>query len=206
VPPERRGTPFARTVVMNLREAIYTRRAVRAYTAQTVDAGTVETLLHAAVQAPSAMNRQPWRFAIVQHKARLAAISARAKAMLIDSAGGSPGAKVQQYLPMLRNPAFNIFYDAGTLIAIGVADHGSGQYADADCWLAAANLMLTARDLGLGSCCIGFAVAVLNTPDLKRELGFPEDGAIVAPVIVGYPATQPPPVTRTEPRIAAWIR
>ena len=52
---------------------------------------------------------------------------------------------------------------------------------EADCWLAAENLMLAATAKGLGTCCIGFAVGILNTEEVKRELGIPEDGAAVAP-------------------------
>ena len=51
-------------VDMGLMEAIFHRRAVRHYSERTVEAGTVEQLLAAAVQAPSAMNLQPWAFAV----------------------------------------------------------------------------------------------------------------------------------------------
>jgi len=183
---------------MNVLEAIQGRRAVRAYEPRRVEKEVVERLLRAAVHAPSAMNAQPWLFAVIQDKARLARLSDRAKAMLLESADP----KTRHYGPMLREPSFNVFYDAGTLVAIGAAARGT--YTDADCWLAAEALMLAAYDAGLGTCPIGFAVPVLNAPDVKRELGFPDTGVVVAPIIVGYPAATPAEVPRGEPRVVSW--
>jgi len=153
---------------MNVIEAIMSRRAVRSYSSRAVDEATVRALLHAAVHAPTARNEQPWIFAVVQDKAKLERWSGRAKAMLLDQASQDP--KTHQYRPMLADPSFNIFYDAGTLVVIGVRERTT--YSDADCWLAAENLMLAARDASLGSCPIGFAVPVLNTREVKDELGF----------------------------------
>ena len=111
--------------------------------------------------------------------------------------------KTSRYATILEAPEFNIFYDAGTLIVIG-ADH-AGTYTDADCWLAAQNLMLAARAMGLGTCPIGFAVGVLNTPEVKRELGLAPEGRAVAPIIVGVPAADPPAVPRSAPRVVCWL-
>ena len=64
--------------------------------------------------------------------------------------------------------------------------------------------MLAACAMGLGTCCIGFAVPVLNRPEVKQELGIPADVVAVAPIVVGVPrdeATQPP---RKEPQIIGW--
>jgi hypothetical protein len=64
--------------------------------------------------------------------------------------------------------------------------------------------MLAACDEGLGTCCIGFAVPVLNTADIKAELQIPPGGAAIAPVIVGYPSAAAPPVARGVPKILSW--
>jgi len=80
------------------------------------------------------------------------------------------------------------------------------RFVAADCWLAAENLMLAACAMDLGTCCIGFAVPMLNTPDVKRELGIPEDVAAIAPVIVGVPKGTTPPVGRKAPDVLRWVR
>ena len=165
-------------------------------------------LLEATVHAPTAMHREPWGFAIVQDRATLKRYSDRAKEMLREPSAavgwGSSGQLHGEHPAMLDDPVFNIFYDAGTLIAICLRQEGP--FAQADCWLAAQNLMLAATAKGLGSCCIGFAVRVLNTPEAKRELGVPAEGVVVAPIIVGYARGEIPGVPRKAPQILAWIK
>ncbi len=186
---------------MTVIEAIYGRRSIRAYSPRVVEEETVRKLLQAAVHAPSAMNAQPWLFAIVQDRAQLARYSDRAKEMLLELRGSEP--KLARYDAQLRDPSFNIFYDAGTLVAIGATP---GPYADADCWLAAEALMLVAYAAGLGTCPIGLAISVLNRHDVKKELGFPDSAVVIAPIIVGYPSARVAEVPRKEPRVVSWSK
>ena len=60
---------------MDLMEAIYSRRAVREFTAEAVDEKMLRQLIDAAIQAPSAVNEQPWFFSVVLDKELLARIS-----------------------------------------------------------------------------------------------------------------------------------
>jgi nitroreductase len=187
-------------------EAIRTRRAVRAYAPDRPGEGSIRMLLDAAIHAPTAMHMEPWGFVIIQDKALLKRYSDRAKVMLLEEHaellkpfGPSP----RERMDKLADPAFNIFYDAGTLIV--VCRTISGPYAEADCWLAAENLMLAAHAEGLGSCCIGFAIGLLNEPDVKVELGIPEQGAAVAPIIVGVPLGPVWRASRKPPQILRWI-
>ena len=53
-------------------ENIFTRKSVRKFTSEPVSDKQVETLLKAAMAAPSAMNKQPWRFVVVNDKEKLA--------------------------------------------------------------------------------------------------------------------------------------
>ena len=189
-------------------DLIHQRRSVRAYTDQPVGETVLRELLDAAVHAPTAMHLEPWAFAIVQDKAVLQRYSERAKSILRAPGGavgwGSAGRVHSDHPAMLDDPAFNIFYDAGTLVVI--CRKRGGSFADADCWLAAENLMLAAAAKGLGSCCIGFALSVLNTAAVKRELGIPAEGAAVAPIIVGYARGANPVVPRKPPEILAWLK
>lgn len=183
-------------------EAIYARRAVRAYDPRDVDDATVNMLLRAAVQAPSAMNAQPWIFAVVQDRAQLKRYSQLAKRQLLAMESNDP--KLDRYADLLRNESYDIFYGAGTLIVIGVKEQGP--FSAADGWLAAENLMLAATEVGLGTCCIGFAMALLAQPQIKNELRIPEAGAAISAVIVGHPSVSPPGVPRGEPQIVFWSR
>ena len=117
----------------------------------------------------------------------------------------APGAApLGRHLAILEDPAFDIFYDAGTLVVI--CGEAIGPFVTADCWLAAENLMLAACAYGLGTCVIGFALQVLNLPDVKRELGIPEQGAAVAPIIVGFPGGETPAQPRKAPPVLKWIK
>jgi len=188
---------------MDLKQAIRARHSVRSYTGQPVDEAAVHLLIEAAIRAPSAKNEQPWAFAIVQNRAQLERYSDRAKQALL-AAVREPH-ETRDSLRLLQNESFNIFYDASTLIVI--CANVAGRYAEADCWLAAQNLMLTACDLGLGSCPIGVALPLLNTPEIKAELNIPERGLAIAPIVVGHPcglAAQSMP--RSGPRILSWHR
>lgn len=186
---------------------IYARRAVRAYREQQPSAAALRELLDAAVQAPTAMHLEPWGFVVIQDRSRLKRYSDRAKAILLDPTRvvgwGSTASPHREHLGLLDDPGFNIFYDAGTLIV--VCRRTAGAFADADCWLAAENLMLAATAKGLATCCIGFAVGVLNAADVKRELAIPEQGAAVAPIIVGYAREAAAPVPRSAPQILSWV-
>jgi nitroreductase len=190
-------------------DTIYHRRAVRSYRPDKLDESTIRTLLEAAVQAPTAMHTEPWAFVVVQNTALLARLSQRAKVLAQEEATKhrdllkAPGVSAaSDHLALLTNPDFNIFYDAGTLIVI--CGRPLGTFVTADCWLAAENLMLAACAMGLGTCCIGFAVPVLNAPDVKRELGIPAEVTAVAPIIVGVPKGTTPPVPRKAPEVLRW--
>lgn len=185
---------------MNLRDALYTRRSVRKYTAAQVEKETVERLLDAAVQAPSASNIQPWAFAVIQDKELLAKYSDQTKRQILAVADQTP--RLAAYKGMLSAPGYNIFYNAGTLIIIYAAD--GGPYAHGDCCLAAQNLMLAAHDMGLGTCWIGFAHYLLNDPAIKKELGVPEEYTAVAPLILGYPDGALPAREKKAPKIIFW--
>lgn len=192
---------------LNALDAIYRRRATRAFTSQSVDDETIRELLRAAVHAPTAMHLEPWAFAIVQDRRLLTRISDRAKALIAsrDSGHGPLARTGDGRLPAIfSEPGFDIFYGAPTLIAI--CGKPMGMFVTADCWLAAENLMLAATAVGLASCPIGFAVMALADPEIKRELDIPPDVTAIAPIIVGFAASEPPRTTRRDPEILSWKR
>jgi len=180
---------------MSTLSAIYKRRAVRSYLPQKPSRELVMSLLAAAVQAPSAMNEEPWAFTVIQDPQLLREISDAAKALM------APELR-KKLTGLFKSPDYNIFYNAGTLIVIYAGLVGT--YAEADCWLAAENLMLAACAVGLGTCVIGLASAILNTPPWKRKLGTPENLTAYVPLIVGVPAGNTPQVPRKQPQILSW--
>lgn len=185
---------------MDVSEAIAGRRAVRDYTSEPVDEQTIRLLIADAVQAPSAINEQPWTFTVVRDQALLDRASREAKAHML--ATTPAGALPSQFRAMLDDADFQIFYHAPVLVLISAAVQGA--WVVEDCTLAAENLMLAAYALGLGSCWIGMAQSYFKTPEGRAALGLPDAYEPVAPIILGRPKLAAPRVARKEPEIH-WV-
>jgi nitroreductase len=183
---------------MELIDAIYGRRAVRDYTSQTVPRATIDELIDAAVQAPTALDEQPWVFAVIQGKGLLEDYSDRAKTHFLATfnPGNDPHSMRRD---LLMDPGFNLFYNAGTLVVIYATPNR--HFAPVDCCLAAENLMLAAHAKGLGTCPVGFAQSWLDLSEIKTEIKISTDYTAVIPLIVGYPAKTPNAVPRKKPEI-----
>ncbi len=186
---------------MNTIDAIYTRRSVRGYLDKPIDKSSIERLIIAATQAPSAMNTQPWAFGVIEDKQKLQELSDRTKAYLLSILHLAPA--LEKYREALQNPDYNIFYGASALVII-MAKPDVSLDPKIDCSLAAQNLMLMARSLGLGTCWIGFTQAYLNTTEAKTDFGIPEDFTVVAPIIVGYPESEQTAVEKNPAEILFW--
>lgn len=185
---------------MDLNEAIAGRRAVREYTSEAIDEGTIRRLIDAAVRAPSAVNQQPWTFTVVRDQTVLDRVSRDAKVHMLQTMPAS--AHSEHFRSILADPNFHIFYHAPVLILISA--RAAGPWIVEDCTLAAENLMLAAYAAGLGTCWIGFAQTFLNTSEGKNVLGIPAAWVPVAPIIVGHPKTPSAAVPRNEPSIR-WV-
>ena len=185
---------------MQLSEAIYARRATRKYTSDPMDDALLGSLIDAAIQAPSAMDREPWSFCVVRDQEKLTHISNEAKAHMLRTTVA--GLASHHFEETLGKADFHIFYHAPALVLISATD--DAHWGVIDCALAAQNLMLAATGAGLGTCWIGFAEGWLATRDGKAFLGLPDEYTPVAPIIVGRPASKPAPVARRKPEIR-WI-
>lgn len=183
-------------------KAIYSRHSVRAYSPAPLDTATVQTLLDAAVQAPTAMYEEPWAFVVLQNKQILKQLSDQAKPLFVEEARHRNAHGAAHSFAHFIRPDFDIFYGAGTLIIICAKP--VSPFVPADCWLAAENLMLAASAMGLGTCVIGSAVAALNFRKVKVELGIPDEYSAIAPIIVGVPGHEKAASPRKAPMVLAW--
>lgn len=187
---------------MNFVDVVKRRRAVRQYARTSIERPEIEALINAAIEAPSAMNLQPWAFAVMLGREQIDGCAKRAKDWLVAHLSQLSDAAQQRLEQRIgEDPAFTLFYQALVLV---LAKSSEAQAVE-DCCLAAENLMLAARDRDLGTCWIGFARPWLNLPEVKSELGVPEQYQVVAPIVLGHPAAWPESHGR-KPAEIHWIR
>lgn len=168
---------------MEFNDVINTRRSVRNYKSDAVSNDIIHKLIDDAIKAPTAMNLQPLAFGIIQDAKLLNSYSEQIKNILLSNMANTPW--FLQYKEFFESPDFNVFYNAPALIVIYAST--PGPISQIDCALAAENLMLSACNMGLGSCWIGFSNIFLNEPAIKQELGVPSEYTVIAPIIIGYP-------------------
>lgn len=185
---------------MEFMDVIHARRTVRSFTDEPVPREVLEGLLQAAVQAPTGMNLQPWAFGIILGVERLRELSTRTKAYLLEHLEQFP--MFARYRDMLANPESTVCYGAPACIVVFAKPNGATP--ENDCTMAAHNIMLAACNQGLGSCWVGFLGLLLNEAEVKREFGVPEDYRVVAPIIIGHPQGNIPPVPKNAPEILFW--
>jgi nitroreductase/NAD-dependent dihydropyrimidine dehydrogenase PreA subunit len=165
------------------------RRSVRSYTARPVDRGLIAKLIDIARFAPSASNRQPVRWMVVEDAAEVR----RLAGLVIDWVRASlptqpPAARrnYQRVLSLWESGVDMICRGAPHLIiACGPKDY---PWAVTDCAIALTYLELAAPSFGLGACWGGFLTAAARqwTP-LQEALALPNDQVVCGAMMVGYP-------------------
>jgi nitroreductase len=141
-------------------EAIRTRRSIRAYKNEPVPTESLDKVLEAARIAPSAGNRQEYKFVVVQDE------------------------NIKQSLvPACNNQGF--VGEAGVII-VGCATNPSRRYSAVDVAIAMDHMTLAAASLGLGTCWIG----AFSEEKVKEILGRPDQAQVVCILPLGIPAKE----------------
>lgn len=183
---------------------IFSRRSIRDFLPESVPDHVIRELIAAGTYAPSAVNKQPWRFLVIKNRELMNRLSDKAKELWIALDASAANPEIIRLANMVSRPNFNIFYNAPLLIMIFA--HPNAFSPQIDCALAAENMMLAARSLGIGSCWIGLASPLGQVPAVMSELGVPAEYKLVGSLIFGLPAklNQKAP-KREENVILNWI-
>ncbi len=184
---------------MELDVCIKQRRSVRAYTEEQVTKEQVEAILEAGTWAPTGMDRQPWRFIIIEDKKLIKLVSDETKEL------------VKKAMPPLA-AQYNterdvICYNAPVLVL--VCTEKDPQWSNVnllDSVLAAENMFLKAYELGLGTCYMGFVNLLNSKPEVLRKIGVPENCDMMVPFIIGHPQTKQTAGKRQKPNIIKWTK
>ena len=165
-------------------ENIMTRTSVRKYTDRKIEAEKVETLLRAAMAAPTAVNKQPWHFIVVDDPAVLDSLAGR----------GQRG-------NMLRSAPLAIVVCGDFSKAL---DGVNREYWIQDTSAATENLLLAAHGLGLGAVWTGAWPNEQRCDNIRRVLDLPENIVPLNITIIGYPAENPAPKDKWKPENVSY--
>jgi nitroreductase len=154
---------------------IFGRRSIRLYSPEAVSDAVIQKLLEAAMAAPSAAGKDPWRFVVVRNRQTLT-----------DIAAALPNGQ------MLASAALGI----AVCGELPVAHDQQLSYLLQDCSAAIENLLLAAHILGLGACWLGVHPREQRMSALKRILSLPPSVIPVACIAIGHPGETKEPRTR----------
>lgn len=205
---------------MDVKTAIRTRRSVRKYQSTPVPKEIVLELLEASNLAPSATNRQPWEFVVI-NRSYLDRLEDILKEAFRERVAGVSEEAMRQAIKDLSLPeeesgdrlkALGSFYRTlgGAPVAIGVClprenDAWVWKNNISDSAAAIENLLLAAWDKGLGTCWMAGPLKA-RAGVIAAFLGVPPDRELVAIVTLGYPDHQPPmPPKKDVAKKTRWL-
>jgi nitroreductase len=158
--------------LMNVMDAIRQRRSIRTYADRAVEEEKLNLILEAGRLAPSAANRQEWRYVVVRDH------DTRQKLMRAAKGQGFVG-----QAPVV-------------IVACAETDNhvmSCGQLCyPIDVAISTDHMTLKAVEEGLGTCWVG----AFYEAEVKEVLGIPDDVRVVDLLTLGYPADIPPPRPR----------
>ena len=154
---------------------IFARRSIRKYQDRPVSDDMIQDLLEAAMAAPSANGKDPWRFIVIKDRDMLGRVAGGLKfgGMLADAGVG--------------------FVVCGD---INAAHSNSESYMLQDCSAAIENLLLAASVLGLGAVWLGVHPREERLEHIRNLFDLPENIIPISAIAVGWPADEAKPRTR----------
>ena len=172
---KRQSGSIADVVINN----IMTRTSIRSYTAEPITDSQIETLLKAGMAAPSALNKQPWKFVVVRNRATLREIA--------DSIGPSrPAASAACVIAVCGDMT-------KTLDGVG------RDFWIHDCSAATENILLAAHALGFGAVWMGVFPDTDRVNVVRSVLDIPDNQEVLCLIAIGHPAENQTPKDKWNP-------
>ncbi|WP_099204102.1 nitroreductase [Scatolibacter rhodanostii] len=170
-------------------KAIENRYSCRDFKPEMLSEEVLQAIAKAAVQAPSAMNRQPWRIVVVKDQELMQEIEQEGLKTLSDMEDKSAYNRIMER-------GGKLFYGAPSMIVVPI---DSAEYASAmlDCGIVCQNIVLAAESLGVGSVICGLLRTAFAKEERAKEwaarLKFPEGYVLGCSVLLGYANTSKQP-------------
>lgn len=164
-------------------DVIHKRVSVRNYTEQKISKEQLETIVRAGMAAPSAMNKQPWQFVVIDDESILSAI------------GEIPTSRMAKNAP------------AAILVCGDLQKAGEGwlqEYWIQDCSAVSQNILLAVTDMGLGAVWTGIYPAEDRMKTIVDLLKLPEHIIPFCVIPLGYSSQENPPKDKWNPDNVHW--
>jgi nitroreductase len=156
---------------MSLYDLIVSRRSIRQFESRPIPQDVLRDIVNAGRLAPSAANRQPLEFIVVDEEGKKEEIFPCLKWAGYIAPEGNPksGQEPQAYIAVIVNTAIRekgFEWDSGAAIE---------------------NMILAAWEIGIGSCWI----ISMDKARVRESLGVPDSHKIDSVLALGYPAETP---------------
>ncbi|MCD7898699.1 MAG: nitroreductase family protein [Bacteroides sp.] len=165
-------------------DVIHQRTSIRSYQDKPVTREQLETIVKAGMAAPSAVNKQPWKFVVIEDKVILHEL----------------GKDIKTSKMVQEAPAAIIV--CGDLQKAG--EDWLQQYWIQDCSAVSQNILLAITDLGLGGVWTSVYPAENRMEIVSRILNLPEHLIPLNIIPVGYPAEDKKPMDKWKPENIQW--
>ncbi len=175
-------------IINETTNAIFTRQTVREYKKDQISKEQLETLIHAALMAPSGRNGQPCHVRFLQNADAL-------HRMHIDFKN-----YVGWDTPVHTRSEKNPFYHNAPTFAFIFSQYDSNM----DAGIMTENICIAAQSIGLSTCIVASVGALFESPqaaDWKKYLNIPENFKFMIGICIGYPDEKPEQKPRFIDRI-----
>ena len=162
-------------IEMEAIEAIMGRRSIRRYTDKKIPEETITKLLKAAMNAPSAHNKQPWHFIVVDDRETMLKIP-----------------EYHQYSKMLENASHAI-------VVLGDNNIQTSDFWVHDTSAATENILIAAHAMGLGAVWLGIHPHESLIEGTKKLFDIPDHVTPLCIISLGYPDENRSPCENYNP-------
>lgn len=168
-------------------ENILTRTSVRSYSSGNVTDKELETVIRAAMSAPSAMNKQPWHFFVIR------------------------GAKLREAIAEMLEYGKQSLRNASAAIIIAgdksrfFEDPEAVDYWVEDCSAAAENLLLAAHAIGLGAVWCGVYPIPSRIDQMRKATGIGDGYVPMCIIPLGHTEGDHEPKDKWDPAKVTYL-
>jgi nitroreductase len=207
-----------------IKEVMTTRRSVRRFKPDALSAAQVEELIEMAITAPSASNKQPWRFFVTDERSIIDQMAAEVQLAVdrivehvppdyrdVIEAYGSYFVRFQA-APVVLVAAFRELVVLSNLVDEGLDPDDSRRIREmeiqsglASTAMAVQNLLLFAHSIGLGASCM--SGPLVAEEKIRSIMGIPPTWKVAVVVPIGYPDEEPEaPGRKSISAVTRWVK